>query len=195
MSADGMDVTTGDRDQDGGRRSMRLLGLDYANAGGYFVTICTMNRMCVLGQVADGVMDLSPYGQVVLDKWRRIPSHCCTVEVDAFGIMPNHVHGIISLSHGVEGRPRQSRSLPRSHSLGQVVAYFKYETTKVINRARGSPGRRVWQRNYHDHVIRSEADLAEIREYIVNNPMQWELDRDNPANLEPGRRIQSPRSG
>ena len=65
---------------------------------------------------------------------------------------------------------------PNVPTLGQVIAYFKYLTTKDINAITGTPGRRIWQRNYYEHVIRNEADLAEKREYIINNPLKWELD-------------------
>jgi REP element-mobilizing transposase RayT len=66
--------------------------------------------------------------------------------------------------------------------LGQIVACFKYQNAKQINQIRNTPGMPVWQRNYYEHIIRDEKELQTIREYIVNNPMQWELDNENPQN-------------
>jgi putative transposase len=68
----------------------------------------------------------------------------------------------------------------RPPTLGQIIAYFKYQTTKQINRIRGTPGAPVWQRNYHDHIIRNMDELARIREYIRNNPLAWEMDDEYP---------------
>ena len=70
------------------------------------------------------------------------------------------------------------------HTLGQIVAYFKYQSSKRINSIRGTPGMPVWQRNYYEHIIRNERDLDEIRQYIINNPLKWELDTENPKNIK-----------
>ena len=67
-------------------------------------------------------------------------------------------------------------------TLGQIVAYFKYQSTKGINERRGMPGARLWQRNYYEHVIRDDADLRKLREYVMNNPLKWELDQSHPDN-------------
>jgi len=70
---------------------------------------------------------------------------------------------------------------PLRPTLGQIVAYFKYQTTKAINQMRDMPGAPVWQRNYWEHVIRNEAELARIRQYIADNPARWTEDQLNPA--------------
>src|SRR5215470_15321429 len=80
------------------RRSIRLRGYDYTRAGAYFVTICTYQRACILGAIEDGVIALSPSGQIVEQCWRSLAHHCLYVELDAFVIMPNHVHGIIVIT-------------------------------------------------------------------------------------------------
>ena len=83
------------------RRSLRLTGYDYAQAGAYFVTICTYKRLCILGEVTDGEMRLNEYGRIVLDCWNDLPNHYSRVELDEFIEMPNHVHGIVVLTDGV----------------------------------------------------------------------------------------------
>ncbi len=70
--------------------------------------------------------------------------------------------------------------------MGNVVAYFKYQTTKTINAMRHTPSARVWQRNYYEHIIRDDESLRRIGEYIVNNPLQWVLDHENPDNVRAG---------
>ena len=69
-----------------------------------------------------------------------------------------------------------------SSALGKIVAYFKYQSTKHINQRHNTPGTRIWQRNYHDHIIRDDPDLQRIRQYIQDNPMKWALDQLHPDN-------------
>jgi REP element-mobilizing transposase RayT len=143
----------------------------------------------LFGEILDGEMLLNEWGNVVEDCWNEVPSHFKHVELDAFVIMPNHVHGIIIIAdytHVGAGSPRpyNKNVSGTKHTLGQIVAYFKYQSSKRINLIRGTPGMRLWQRNYYEHIIRDEKDLDEIREYIVNNPIKWVLDDENPTNLK-----------
>ena len=154
------------------RRSIRLPGFDYARPGGYFVTICTHERGCLFGDVVDGQMVLNEYGRVAESSWQSIPRHFSHVRLDAFVVMPNHVHGVIV----IRGR-------------GEAFA-AKSVSTRKINRIRGTPGIPLWQRNYYEHIIRDEADWNEIRSYISENPLRWELDENHPSRLpapEPAR--------
>ena len=79
-------------------------------------------------------------------------------------------------------KDRDITAAPQRPTVGQVIAYFKYQSAKRINALLRTPGHVVWQRNYYDHIIRHDADLDRIRDYIVNNPLRWELDRLYPAN-------------
>ncbi len=175
------------------RRSVRLKGYDYSRAGAYFVTVCTRNRECLFGDVTDGIMRLNKVGRVVEKCWQAIPSHFSTVRLDAFVIMPNHVHGIITIvgpthtgaTHASPLRGRSRPSGPGRQSIGAIIGSFKSAVTRRINQLRGTPGGRLWQRNYYEHIIRNSESLDRIREYIVNNPLQWELDRENP-NVDAG---------
>jgi REP element-mobilizing transposase RayT len=163
------------------RRSIRLKGYDYTRAGAYFVTICTKDRACLFGDVADGVMRLNQMGHIVRQCWLAIPDHVPPVLLDEFVVMPNHVHGIIVLVSPLQNDDTPTRPRgPQRQSVGSIVGSFKSAATKRINEQRGTPGAPVWQRDYFEHIIRNDESLNRIREYILNNPLQWALDRENP---------------
>lgn len=174
---------------DKGRRSLRLRGYDYSQVGMYFITICTYGRELLFGEVVEVEMVVNQMGKVVEEEWLRTPALRPYVTLDEFVVMPNHVHGIIVFSDaGIRSvgahscAPLQQARLQRQpRSLGSLIAGFKSATTKRINNLRGSPGVLLWQRNYHEYVIRNEKDLSRIRDYILTNPLRWELDRENPA--------------
>jgi putative transposase len=167
-------------------RSIRLKGYDYAQAGAYFVTICTHKRDCLLGEVVDEEIMVSPYGEIAIACFREIPLHFAHAVVDAFVVMPNHLHGIIVITHGAHVEAQHAAPLhgsvnaPRVGALSTIVRSFKSASAKCINELRGMPGTSFWQRNYYEHVIRNERDLERIREYIAMNPLKWALDRENP---------------
>ena len=164
------------------RRSIRLPEYDYAQAGAYFVTTCVQERKCLLGEIADGKMQLSDIGRVVEECWSAIPEHFGHVRLDVFVVMPNHIHGILSIT-GVGARHASPKITgPKQRSLGAIVGSFKSAVTKRVNTLRGAQGRSIWQRNYYEHVIRDDDDLGVLREYIVNNPLRWELDQLHPDN-------------
>lgn len=174
------------------RRSIRLSGYDYAQPGAYFVTMCTYQRECLFGEITDGGMRLNEYGQIVYDAWHRSEAIRREIELDAFVVMPNHIHGIIiTRDVGTDGirppdRVHSRAPLPptkyqrKPRSLGSFIAGFKSATTKYINAIRDTPGLPVWQRNYYERVTRDEEELTCIRQYIADNPMQWEMDLENP---------------
>lgn len=180
------------------RRSVRLRGYDYAQAGAYFVTICTQNRECLFGEIVDGMMVLNDAGRMVKHSWQWLASQYDYVGLDAWVVMPNHLHGIIVIADG-DGRGGSrtalidgdgdgkggSRTAP-TKPLGRLIGAFKTVSTKQINEMRQTLGAVIWQRNYYEHIIRDEKSLARIREYIANNPQQWALDRENPVQLMQG---------
>ena len=166
-----------------GRSSFRLKDYDYSQAGAYFVTICTQKGKSILGKVVEEEMVLNKYGRVVKQSWNELSCHFLNMKIDWFVVMPNHIHGIIALDDDCRGGvppPRGKETLPlQKPKLCQVIGYFKYQTTKLINEIRSTPGFRVWQRNYYEHVIRNEDKLNKIRYYIQTNPLKWHLDREN----------------
>jgi len=177
------------------RRSIRLKGYDYIRPGAYFVTICTQDRMCLLGEIVDGEMRLNDAGEIVAWTWHDLPNHISNVQLDAFVVMPNHVHGIIiitdpvvavvvgagSVGAGSVGAGSEPAPTPRMYGLPEIVRQFKTFSARRINDLRGTPGTPVWQRNYYEHIIRDEESLNRIREYILNNPSRWEMDQENPS--------------
>lgn len=175
------------------RRSIRLKGYDYSQPGAYFATICTYNKKCVFGDVIDGNNHLNGFGKIVEKEWLKTFDMRKNLKLDGYVVMPNHLHGIIM----IEGRgvlqytqlgtlqrapTYEHFGKPVSSSIPTIIRLFKSTTTKQINQLRQTPGMYLWQRNYYEHIIRSENELNQVREYINNNPLQWQFDRENPLH-------------
>jgi len=172
------------------RCSIRLKGYDYSQAGAYLVTIVTRNRACLFGDVVHDEVRLSEMGKIVQWTWQDLPNHVRNVQLDAFVVMPNHIHGIIVIVAGTVvgtgsvragSEPAPTTAGIRRQGLPEIVRQLKTFSSRRINEHRYTPGVPVWQRNYYEHVIRNGDELNRVREYIVNNPLQWELDRENLA--------------
>ena len=156
------------------RKRLRLSEYDYATAGAYFVTICVRDRRCMFGTVVNNAMSLNSWGRIVEDCWYDLRVHYPTVDLDAFVVMPNHVHGILAL------KPASAHQT--AYALTEIVRAFKTFSARAIN-ARRRMKQTLWQRGYFDRIIRNEKELMRIREYIDNNPVAWQYDRENPARL------------
>jgi REP element-mobilizing transposase RayT len=169
------------------RRSIRLRGYDYSQAGAYFVTICEVNRACIFGQVVDGKMHPNQFGEIVLKWWNELPNYYPPVELDEFVVMPNHMHGIIVITDVGAGSScpngRHDAAPTEKRTLGQLVGHFKFQITKEINQIRDAGYAKVLQRDYYEHIMRNEREWNAIAEYICNNPANWNADLDNPANF------------
>ena len=168
------------------RRSIRLRNYDYATPGMYFLTLCTQHREPWLGKIIDGKFDPTEDGEIAIAAWQSLPQRFPNIRLDAFVAMPNHVHGILEIVNELPGTGREmvvraGRGDPApTMGVGNVVAYFKYQTTKMINQKSGQAGRRIWQRNYWERVVRHDQELTNFRNYIVTNPQRWDCDRLNP---------------
>jgi putative transposase len=175
------------------RRSIRLKHYDYSRNGAYFVSLCTFDRGCYF--------DLFPQlRNIVEGEWLKIPARFPNVELDEYVVMPNHFHGIIVI-HGNRrdtpcGYPPEpcgypdpcgyrGYSAPKRVALGDIVGAYKSLCVnawlKVIKTVDINTRAKFWQDNYYEHVIRNEEETDRIRQYIANNPLQWELDRENPT--------------
>lgn len=150
------------------RRPNRIENYDYSLNGAYFVTVCTQDRKRILSDiVGDGFPVPKPCGKVAEAMIHRISVKYPAVEVDKYVIMPDHIHMLLRIRPEGTGNP--------SPTLGNVIGWYKYQASKEINLLRGTQGERVFQRSYHDHVIRNQQDYDEIWQYIENNPRKWAI--------------------
>ena len=169
------------------RRSIRLKEFDYTQPGAYFVTVCTWRRENLFGDVVDGEVRLNERGHIVKECWNGIPEHFPQVDLDAFVVMPNHIHGIIVIKGNddvvgaTHASPLRKKSGSTPKSLGAMVVSFKSATARRIKDKVGEIG--IWQRNYYERVIRDEKEWDLIRRYIETNPDNWEQDEENPARV------------
>jgi REP element-mobilizing transposase RayT len=216
------------------RRSIRLRGYDYTREGAYYFTICCHQKRCLLGEIQDGVMHLNLVGTTVKAVWDSLPRHFPLIELDAFVVMPNHVHAIILITDSADNCnlnrnyirtldcrgeafvPGCNNTLPeflytnadapyvatasltpfpgcndtspprgtQSGSLGAILQNFKSVATRRVNRITRNSGT-LWQRNYHEEIIRNEKAYENIRRYIVENPLSWDEDEENPLKFKP----------
>jgi putative transposase len=181
-----------------GRRSIRLSEWDYTAPGYYFVTICTHERQ--------NLFDDSLFRQVAERAWQAIPTqpHAQRFTLDEWVVMPNHLHGILIINEigGRDGEDELSKDLVthksadeadaeqkvllpsdrrrlQPGSIGSVVGNLKSLVARRINRIRGTPGARVWQRGYYDRIVRNQRELDAIRRYIRDNSLRWQEDWEN----------------
>ena len=240
------------------RNSLRLKGYDYSQPRAYFITICTENKICYLGNIVDGITISYPISDIIQEIWQEIPEKFQGVDLDAFIIMPNHVHGIVIINKECRDMIQETRrnntenirgglirqirikdyindsevsfinqtpinnfskenkvglinqAPTKNHlngkngslinriltknqaftraknwnlmqdskrTVGKIIRYFKEKTAKIVH-DKFFPSFQ-WQRNYYEHTVRSARELNSIREYIINNPIKWALDREN----------------
>ena len=164
------------------RRSIRLRGYDYTQAGAYFVTLCIRDGECILGNIVDGLVLLNDYGHIVDECWQWLCRQYPYVKLDEWVVMPDHLHGIIVILDDDTSRRGGSRTAPttwKRKPLGRLIGAFKTVSTKQINIMRKIPGAQVWQRNYFERIVRNETELNRIRQYIIENPSNWESDEES----------------
>jgi putative transposase len=182
--------------------SARLQNWDYRWAGAYFITICTQNREHYFGEIMDGKMQLSNLGVVADILWHQIPHHHLNVELGAFVVMPNHIHGVLIINNDTDNvdnvdnvetlhatslqqqqttqtpdnqiNEQMSKISPKSNSISVIIRSYKSAVTKHANRL-GFDFK--WQSRFHDHIIRNDQSFQKISEYITNNPANWQDDK------------------
>ena len=178
------------------RKPLRLPEYDYSSPGAYFVTVCTQDRRCILSDVVVGeglappAVALTPIGQIVEEQIQAIPARYPAIGIEKYVIMPNHVHLLVSirdLSGGASPSPTVGTEASSSEgdmlpSLFDVVRVLKSLTTRMARPFLGENP--LWQRSYHEHVIRNEADYRQVWEYIDTNPAKWAEDRYYKGNCE-----------
>ena len=176
------------------RRSIRLKGFDYTQTGAYYITIVTFQRRRLFGEVVNGEMCLNELGQIAHAEWFKTAVLRPYVQLfeEEFVVMPNHVHGIIWIENGDGGdipaiagaRRRRAPAVeafgkPVSQSIPTIVRAYKSAVTYAVNALQNQRGAVLWQRNYHEHVIRDEKDLQAKRNYILGNPLHWDNEDEN----------------
>jgi len=162
------------------RKDIRIPEFDYSQPGAFFVTIVTKDRKTLFGQVDNGKMVLNNVGKLAEEVWLALPTHFPNVELGEWVIMPNHIHGIISIN--VEAThasplPRISKG-PAPGSIGAIIGSFKSAVTKRVHQNSKNTNNNLWQRNYYEHIIRNERDYQAIYDYIIANPLNWEKDEE-----------------
>ncbi|MEH1802962.1 MAG: transposase [Nostoc sp.] len=178
--------------------STRLPAWSYANNAGYFVTICTHGKKCFFGEIVQSEMQRSPIGEIAQKLWYEIPNHFSNCQIDSFCVMPNHIHGILVINQireeGVMNQTQEEDAMNRvstrgdiqrggvtglfnpmlsKNSLSKIVRWYKGRCSFEINQIYEGFG---WQQRFHDNIIRDEFALDQIRQYIINNPINWESD-------------------
>ncbi len=160
-------------------KPMRLPHFNYAWPNQFFITICTQYRNHLFGEVKQGIMHLSEFGNISHRCWQEIPDHFPEIEIDEFVIMPDHIHGILLFGStnnqpAVLGRHAcQKEILPQHQKLSVIVGSFKSVVSKRI-RSMDPHLHQIWQKSFYDKLIRTDKQLALVRRYIKNNPQNWE---------------------
>lgn len=170
------------------RKRTRLKDYDYSKPGYYYVTVCSKDRRNIFGEydknnVGTGLapvrynnnIKLSTLGQIIDKQWNDIPNQYGDLLLDAYVIMPNHIHGILIINKRTGASP-----VP---TISNIIGSFKSKTSiEYLHYLKGNAlniSGQIWQRSFYDHVIRNDKSLNNIREYIVNNPAQWDDDVEN----------------
>jgi putative transposase len=183
------------------RQSIRMKGYDYTLPGAYFVTIVSLRRMCLFGGIENGTIIQSDIGRIVNECWYRIPNCFEDIELDEFVLMPNHLHGLVLIYEALgkgeafaesnldqndnklaNASPLQPKGT-RKGSLSAVIQNFKSISTRLVNKKYFTPGNKIWQRNYYERIIRNDREFSAIRQYIHDNPLNWEMDQENPEKI------------
>ena len=162
------------------RKSIRLPGYDYTQTGYYFVTICVQGGDYLLCKIKNGIVYPNNYGEIVNDCWIWLTEHYPYINLDCWILMPNHLHGILHIKpHILPNDCRGgSRTAPTSgiikiKTLGRLIGAFKTVSTKKINQIRNTPGSKIWQRGFYEHIIRNEREYYAFHQYIIDNPIRW----------------------
>ncbi|WP_267965293.1 transposase [Testudinibacter sp. TR-2022] len=156
------------------RHTIRLPHYNYASEGCYFVTLCCADRMSLFGHIENDTMVLNEYGNIAYNEWLNNANKRKNIELDEFIIMPNHLHGIITITENLNPNDSQTPFYISSNTIGAIIRGYKSAVTRKLAPFLGD---KIWQRNYYEHIIRDEKSYEQIAEYIQHNPFTWEKDR------------------
>ncbi len=184
------------------RRSIRLKDYDYAQAGSYFITICTRHRQHFFGEISENEMIYNDAGNMINEWWEKIPGKFPDIQLGPYITMPNHFHAVVINTGSVRADPRvcpntpayKTKSGEQTDRMGEgegehvgsplhaVVQWFKTMTTNAYIRGVKSYNwqqfdGKLWHRNYYEHIVRNEAAYQRIANYIIYNPANWQQDK------------------
>jgi REP element-mobilizing transposase RayT len=162
------------------RKRIRLKDYDYSRFGFYFVTICLNERNEILSKISDGKNVLTEFGQIVEEILNNLPKYY-NIEIDSYIIMPDHIHIIIIVDNDP---PEEEKISTKIKTLSGIIGRFKSYSTKQIRPLLKSSQHFEWQKSFYDRIIRNEKELYQIRKYIQENPLRWEIEKYYPENLE-----------
>lgn len=170
------------------RRSIRLPGFDYSRVGMYFVTICATQRHCIFGQIHGNDTVLSRIGEIVRTCWIEISQHFPNVNIETYVVMPNHIHGILTIHSKLPDANRQDKltgatelfGRPSPKSIPTIIRSFKAAASKCARESGLAVSGSIWQRGYFEHVLRNTREYVEVTNYILQNPARWADDEENP---------------
>ena len=165
-------------------KSIRIQGYDYSQPGTYFITICTSQKKMLFGEVTHGIIHLSKLGEIARQELEQISLKFSKIHLDVFVVMPNHIHILITISaNGTSIQTTNSEAFrhPVPGSIPTIVRAYKAAVTRQAAMRRDIYISEVWQRNYYEHVVRTEREKEQIYAYIVSNPDQWDSDDENPV--------------
>jgi len=173
------------------RKSNRLKNYDYSQPRWYFVTICTQDKVSWFGDIKKRKIKLTQFGMIANQCWLDIPKHFPNVKLDEFVIMPNHVHGIVIINQnddnsyivGNNDRCSLRKTNRNMELLPKIISQYKSSVSRIIRKLTNQI-QPIWQKSFYDHIIRNESSCAKIREYIKNNPLRWDLDKNADDKLE-----------
>ena len=179
------------------RHTLRLRKDTYSHPGNYFVTIGSSKHTCIFGEIKNNKFLINNIGKIILEKYQGLNQRFKNIDLDLIQLMPNHIHCLIKITKkendNIVGRGNRA---PTLITLGRIIAFWKYNSTKEIN-CRGGVAPplfknnwnhwlegKVFQRNYFERIVRNDEELKKIRRYIKLNPLIWDRDRNNPSNLK-----------
>ncbi len=165
-------------------KSVRIQGYDYSQPGTYFITICTSQKKMIFGEVTQGIIHLSKLGEIARQELEQLSLKFSKTHLDVFVVMPNHIHVLITISSSdadIQTANAEAFRRPVAGSIPTVVRAYKAAVTRQAAMRRDNSISEVWQRNYYEHIVRSEREKEQIYAYIISNPDRWDADEENPA--------------
>lgn len=160
------------------RKNQRLKEFDYSQSSYYFVTICMKNRNEFFSHIVNSELVLTEFGKILDEVWNNLPKYY-NVELDYYIIMPDHFHAIIIIDNSI-----MNMTVKKETDLSKVIGKFKsYSTRKIRERLKNGENFE-WQKSFYDRIIRNEKELYNIRKYIQENPLKWDIEKNNPENIE-----------